>query len=187
VRIGVDIDGVLLNTAKLLLKIFNSNHSTKYRLRDLTDYDIWNVLDCSEDEIWDSFREISKRGYWQKAKLVDKNAIKTLKKLKKKGHTIKLITSSAPENLEFKLKRLKKTGVVFDGYVITEIRDMGSKAAYAKDFDFIIDDSPYQCKAINEAGGKAIIYDQPWNKNVPKEIIRAYNWRHVKKLILRKT
>ena len=54
------------------------------------------------------------------------------------------------------------------------------------DVDVLIDDAPSNVLAQIIGGGDAIVFDQPYNRDLPEEIDRAQDWSHAVDLLLQR-
>lgn len=51
-RIGIDLDDVLLDLNPALCAYHNDRHGTDFRKEDVTDYDLWKLWGCSQEELF---------------------------------------------------------------------------------------------------------------------------------------
>ncbi len=52
-KVGVDLDDVLLNLSPALCAYHNARHGTNLVRDDIKDYDLWNILECSKEEVYE--------------------------------------------------------------------------------------------------------------------------------------
>ena len=166
-RIGLDIDGVLLDTMKSYLTIFNMRYNKNIKKTDLISFHFSNILGLEKKVMYGIFEEINIK----RIGLVDKTIPTIIDKWKTKGYIVDLITATSIKTLTKKCERLKYLGVNFDNVVKVD----GLKGEYAEVYDLIIDDSPNQLDDILLHGGRAICYDQPWNKKWEGERIYSFS------------
>jgi 5'-nucleotidase len=58
------------------------------------------------------------------------------------------------------------------GFPYSEVIITAEKARH--DIDVLIDDGPHNVAALRDAGRRAVVFDQPWNRHVDGE--RAHTW-----------
>lgn len=167
-KIGIDIDGVLLDTIGLYLKHYNSMKKTEYEKEDITEFNFGELI--NDKNYMNFFEQLN----FYECELLDENAPKTINYWKKLGYKIDLITNSSVYTVTTKCNRLKFLGINFDSVIRTDSK----KGEFSKNYDIIIDDSAENLEDIIIHGGRAVCYNQPWNKNWTGE--RVYNFNHLK-------
>jgi len=172
-RIALDIDGVLLDTSKDYLKLFNETHKSNFVKEDITKFNFCEILGISEKEMVDLFEKID----FSKSELTHNEIIEVIAYLKLiEGYTIDLITNTSIYTLGSKCKRLVQLGVHFDSIIRTD-----NKLKFAKYYDFIVEDNPFNLEEIKLHGGRPICFDQPWNQEWKGE--RIYNFNDLRGMI----
>jgi hypothetical protein len=193
-NIGIDIDGVLTN-----IQGFNLKHAPRYFKRmfnrevvDESPYDIRDVFNCTEEEY---------KAYWKKYLLkyvtlepARKGARKTVRKLRKDGHQIYIISKrvfTCRDDFLGKIMRfivhnwLWRNGIRYDEIVFcdNDIPDSKGTACLDKNIDAMVDDEPVNIEAIAPIA-KVICFDAPYNSDCSGEnISRVHNWDEVYALI----
>jgi 5'(3')-deoxyribonucleotidase len=158
-KIGLDIDSVLLNTIKSYLEIYNAKYDKNAKFEDLTQFNFGPLLGLDKPKMYEIFEEIN----FSKTELMDSYIPSAINYFKSMGYQVDLITASSPKNIENKCERLRNLGVKFDKVINIDVHS-GNKGIYAKDYYFIVDDSAEQLESIAKNGGNPICYNQPWNK-----------------------
>lgn len=174
-RIGLDIDSVLLDTMPAYLNIFNNTNGTKYQKKDITNFDFRDILHIDKATMYKYFESI----YWKKVKLCDPYCVEVINDWKRKGYFVDLITASSNSTISDKCERLKALNVNFDCVHIVGVTS--DKKLFAKEYDLIVDDSPMQLESILNAGGNPICFDQPWNQGW--DGARAFSFKHIDSII----
>ena len=105
-KIGVDIDNVIYDTAKAVLDIHYENTGEKLNLSDITDYYIEKFVSSKYRE--DFYKIFLDKRVWKNVKLLP-NCVETIRKLHQMGHQIWFVTSTEPANVNGKYKFLYKT------------------------------------------------------------------------------
>ena len=142
-NIGIDVDGVLTDLSGFILENGNKFFKGKRSVINENTYKLMDMFDCSkeeEDKFW--FKYVYK--YCLKAKC-EKDASDVIKKLRKNGHKIYIITSrlyTKEQSIKGELFRkmleywLKKNNIEYD------------KIIYCND-DKVVNDKYYVCKKLN--------------------------------------
>lgn len=164
-RIGLDIDGTLMDTMSLYLDIYNSKNNTNFMKKDIYKFDFGRIL--KDNNFMQYFELID----CSKAQLTDIHIPSVVNYWKSKGYLVDLITNTSVKTLTPKCKRLKQLGVMFDGVIRTD----GCKGEFAENFNFIVDDSPKNLDDIVKHGGRAICFNQPWNQEWKGERVYGFN------------
>ena len=184
-RIGIDIDGCITDTARFVSDYgikFCYENNIEYTIKE-DEYDEAKALGVS-DEIAEKFWNKYLPYYATKYRTRD-FASEVIKKIKEK-HEIYIITARNEDGLpqetyghmqEMVLKWLKENNIVYDKIIFTK----GSKLPYCleNNIDIMIEDSP---KNIQEISSKipVLCFDNPYNKNMEgKNITRIYSWYDV--------
>lgn len=182
-RIGIDIDGVLTNVEE-----FEIDYSSKYFYESgIFDNTIENIDFTKENYNID---EETSNHFWSKAiydyiKVKPRNfACEVIKKLKKDGNTICIVTNRisdlsycdiTPKKMkEVVIKWLKENSVVYDELIFSN----GNKVQFIIDnkIDIMIEDNSKNIKAISKII-PVICYNAKYNMSCKGEnIIRCYSW-----------
>ena len=185
-RIGIDIDGVLIDIER-----FVTEYGTKYCIENnltyrvkLDKYDSSKALGISkenEEKFWNNY--LKKYVQESKPRAFAKEVIDMLKK---QGYEIYIITARNEWGFlgedygkmkEYTEKWLKDNDIYYDKMIFTE----GSKVPYVigNYIDVLIEDAP---KNVKEVAKKipVICYNNVYNEGISgKNIIRAYSWYDV--------
>ena len=181
-RIGIDIDGVMVNIEEFML-----DYGSKYFIRQNVNlvapdgYDIHDIFDVSkeyEDEFWDKFIQI----YLKKRPREFVGEV--IRKLKSDGNKIFIITARSTENKYISAKKmqedtiawLKEYNIDYDEIIFTSDK---VSACVDNHIDLMIEDSNSNIKAISEIL-PVIVFDAKYNKSANgRNIYRAYTWYDV--------
>lgn len=102
-KIGLDIDDVLVQTLSAVNYFYNRTQGTSLKLSDYTSYDWWEIWHCTRAQSVDIFDEFNKTKEATRIKLVP-GAKSALEKLSNE-HDVVLITSR-PKSIEFQTQEL---------------------------------------------------------------------------------
>lgn len=174
-KIGIDLDNVVVNTTESVIEFLNERiPNLNMKLEDCSKY--WleqNLPKGYELIVQEAFEN---KHMWKKVKVI-KGAKKYINKLREDGHDIYFVTSSLPENLRKKIKHLERELDFFEpGYVWRHTINIHKKQLL--DLDILIDDC-----LDNLNGGRrytSICFTYPWNKNIiDHSIIRCDSWKEI--------
>lgn len=161
----MDIDGVLLDTVGMFLEIYNTKHNTAFKHEDMTNWDLNVCLGEPTKVMWETFKQITTDDRWGAVQLCDPYAPTLLRKLRN-SYAVDLVTARTRESIIPVLERLDTLGCEWDSVCVVDYKNYNEKAKYANDYVAFVDDSPHNYTSITEAGGRVLIYDQPWNRHL---------------------
>jgi uncharacterized HAD superfamily protein len=186
-KIGIDLDDVVFEFTRELLKEYNLHYSTNFKFEDVFSYYFSEVLKNSPEEIMFFIKTIFNKDKNQNLSLCDgaKDSIITLAK----KHEIYFITSriiqegtqeslnahfsSVPFNLIFSANPYAGTPGKTKGEICLEA---GIK--------IMIEDSKKHAEECSSKGIKTILIHKPWNIQANSEnLIRVNNWNEIVNLI----
>ena len=177
-KIGVDIDGVLIEHAKNYLNYHNQRFSTNFVFDDLTDFLFWKNLNLTKEEIQPLFEDFDK----ENKPIFLEDSRDSLVKLAN-FHELFVLTARPIKIKESTIKILKKEF----GEIFREFNFSGEVHGNSKSKDkicleggigILLEDSPEISKKCANQGIKVILFDNPWNKNLEfhENIFRVKNW-----------
>lgn len=183
-KIGVDIDGVLLNLIEKVCEIFNELYHTDYTENDIRRWEFFKDWNVSEEVIYNVFYIAYEKS--TTLSLIDDNAPQILKELNKK-YRVDLVTARNYKYESQLLERLNsleiKKGVHYENLIHVESKPYDVKIKL--DYNILIDDNPNLVDSIEGYSNKRILlYDQPWNQRITekKNVSRVYNWKQIRNL-----
>lgn len=191
-NIGIDIDDTISNTYDVLM-----GYAQKYTAEDLKKelkQPEAKILSCNGYcEKFHNWNEEETRNFWEKyystiikEVTIKKFAKETIKKLKKDGHKIYLITArfDVLDGLikQITLEWLEENGIEYDE-LIFDAQDKLKKIK-EKNIEILIDDAVTNCTQVSEAGIKTYIMDSMQNHGQEIENVqRLYSWIHAEQEI----
>lgn len=183
-KIGVDIDGVLLNLIEKVCEIFNELYHTDYTENDIRRWEFFKDWKVSEEIIYNVFYIAYEKS--KTLSLIDDNAPQILKELNKK-YRVDLVTARNFKYESQLIERLNsleiKKGVHYENLIHVEPKPYDVKIKL--DYNILIDDNPNLVNSIEKFPDKKILlYDQPWNQNYEEKenITRVYDWNQIEKV-----
>ena len=196
-KIGIDLDNVVITTTKTLCDYINERLPVNLKMEDITTYSIEEAL--PEQYRWVVEAGFRDKNMWKGVELILHAALilellykeghklyfitsslpENLYMLYKEGHKLYFITSSLPENLYKKINHLSRNlSFLPDDYVLKHTINAQDKSMI--NVDVLIDDCLGH--AIHpERKYWSIVMDYPWNqtdKPIPC-FSRAKNWIEV--------
>lgn len=193
-NIGIDIDDTIANSFESIFA-----NSQKFDIEIVGNKGNVNKLGKIEDHYYietlydwtkEQYDEFWKR-YFMKAvndATPKDDVAEILQKLKREGHHIYLITARYEDEEYTEVgagtrKWLAKHHIPYDELVINAQNK--AEVAKAYNLDVFVDDSFMHCKAIQNAGMKALLFTSMMNVavEVKNDVTRVYSWEQVYALI----
>lgn len=178
-RIGIDIDNVILETDEVLLEEFLKEDKNK-RNKGIINKDLYlmsGMFDWSKEEI-DEFLHINMENIAKNLKPKE-NAKYYIDKLLNEGHEIYLISNRSTKQytnaFETTTNNLKDNEINYTKLIITETNDKSS-ACLENNIDVMIDDRPSNCFKLIDKNIKCILFKSKYEKRVFDEFDVINNW-----------
>lgn len=182
-NIGIDIDGVLLDSEKVFRTAAELYNTIKLGNRAIRSYEeprVQEKYNWTEDEI----KEFADKYFIECSKVSNfmPYVKETIDLLKKDGHKLIIITARGKDKEEMKKiaeEKFKQEGLIFDKYywAINEKADICVK----ENIDVMIDDNYRNCLSIAEKGIKILYFrDTGIKKLEENEFIKeVHNWGEI--------
>lgn len=184
-KIGIDVDEVIVHFFKSYLEIFNEKFNEKVSFEELTNFNVWEVTNISKKDSLKISQEFGRSEKFHQMELV-KDSIESIKGLFE-NHEIFFITSRPLDLKEKTYNFLKKH------FPDKEINLHISSGAWSSDLetkgeickrleiDFMIEDSASFANECSGNGMKIFLLNKPWNKNedISEEVIRVEGWKEI--------
>ena len=180
-RFAVDLDGVLANTMEACCKIINMRYSTHFEVSSFNLWKAWETIGINKD----SFFHILDQAWfeWQSIPPTEEKLAKKVHRLYEFGE-VEIVTGRSPETVPSAKSWLETQEIKFNKFVRTE----STIAKAGLNYDVFIDDSPELMSALSsETDRYAILYTQPWNKEIEQvpRMLRADSWNQIPELVHR--
>ena len=177
--IGVDIDGVIVDYAAVMMPVASEICGRPVTLQDLTNWDLMETLDISEEQfkrLWDATLGTDLLRY---APPIE-GAIPGLSTLGK--HEIWLVTARPESMQELTLSWLAENNAQYDHIILGRY---GDKVEAGQGFDVFVEDRLDEAHTIAEAGVFSILLDQPWNQSplLHPNCCRVFDWDSIIALV----
>lgn len=169
-RIGVDLDGVIVDSVRYWVRVLNRELGTNYRSGDLPDtYATAELAACCDRHELEMLI----------APPPLPGAVAGVSHLKELGHTLIVITARAP-----RLRPLTEAWLTYYGLRVDDLHFLqgGSKVpvAQAQGLDLMVEDAPHNATALAQAGVPVCLFGAPYNEGIRhKRIQRCANWDDV--------
>ncbi|MFP3215641.1 MAG: hypothetical protein RXR32_03800 [Candidatus Micrarchaeota archaeon] len=152
--IAVDLDGVLADSIKQMLRIIEEETGVKKTNEEIKRYDLSDI-GLPREYIMYAFRKAWME--YEKIELVDPNIPYILKKLREQA-IIYIVTSSIGADNEI-IGWLEMNNIVYDKLV--HVKE--DKEKLSVEADVFIEDNPYLAIELDKVGKSVIVLQQPWN------------------------
>jgi hypothetical protein len=163
-KIALDVDGVLADIIFAWLEEYNKTHEKIMRKEDIAQWDFWKRLGFDK---YMFFAELSRCwSKWTEVPPMEEDIAKAVEKLHSLG-TVDIVTARDADSTKYVKQWLEHNRIKYDEYVAV----MTGREKADLEYDIFIDDSPHNVVRIASKGKNAIVYDQPWNRNVNGEKI----------------
>ncbi|MFH1801835.1 MAG: hypothetical protein ABH864_00100 [archaeon] len=192
-RIGIDIDDVLMPTFRELLRNHNSKHGTSYNFEDIIDYRLWKIWGVTKEEAVEEVYSYQASEVFSKVKPFE-GALGAIRKLKEK-HDLVAITSRPVVVREQTLNWLNKhfEGIFDVVHFMEELPADGvpteksgkAKMCLDEGIDIMIEDAPQTAGDCAEVCKTVYLFDKPWNRSEQfnSNVVRVSGWEEVAELI----
>lgn len=171
-HIGCDLDGVLYPFTECA-RVVVADHMGCDPL-DLEEAKVWDFMTeqwgMDQRKFWDIwFKDVARGTAWCRLPPAP-GSVEGLKRLQKKGHTTHIITSRKGGEVNT-VKWIQEHKIPYDTLHI-------GRDKTRVNVDVLVDDWERNWQEVTEAGGRVLLWDQPWNAHV-LGAERVYNWNDV--------
>ncbi len=180
-RIAVDFDGVLFDHVPWVLRAFRDKHDIDlndegFRYWEYYQYKAVEEAGLTVGEVKDLLRNLETDSVIHKSPLRDPHAHGVMEHWSDAGHRVDIVTARQEFSKQVTLEFLNRHRVPFDAL------HMGVRIKTG--YDLLIDDSPHNVLMAAAAGGRALLMDHPYNRDVPCETnpSRVHDWVQVEAL-----
>jgi 5'-nucleotidase len=168
-RLLIDQDEVLAQFTTRILEWWNEDHDTDFKVEDIKHYWLEKTLGPRSAYFIKSCMRDPR--FFADLEPID-GAISGMEELNAMGHEL-IIASKVPLNAGIgfygKVEWIRKYLPWFD---LSNFVGIQNKTLLGG--DVLLDDSPSNVKLFSDAGRRAVIFDRPWNRDLPG--LRARSW-----------
>ncbi|MBU3904742.1 MAG: hypothetical protein KJ906_01170 [Nanoarchaeota archaeon] len=188
-RIGIDVDQVLLDILPPLLEYHNERYGTNSSVSELASRNLAQVWNCDQKETLKRIHDFYNTKYFNKVVPIT-GAVKSAQQLAK-NYELYTVTSRTIKHADKTVKQIEKhfpnifDMILFDNEYNNDTIDIRKKIEVCQDYNLkiLVDDHAKNLRDI-PSNMTGILFDRPWNqKETPKDVIRAYDWKGVIELI----
>ena len=173
-KLGLDLDGVVIDYHSWFIEDFNAKNGTNLTLQDWTDYEFTKSGKNLKD-IWDIIQKHSITGGFIHPKEIP-GAIHAIRQLSDK-YTIHIITYRLNHSRQDAITWLDRYRVPFDSISFTKDK---AKMAYILGCDIMIEDDLKNARAVANIGIETLLYDRPYNQSDIEPLIqRVKSWDEI--------
>lgn len=194
-KIYVDMDDVLCETAAALCEIAAAEFSRKKRYEDIREFDLQKTFSFTDGEM-KRFRELSHRPEVLASFAQTPDAVSSVRILVSRGHSVDIVTGRPASSHIGTKAWLEAAGLgdlpvtYMDKYnrAAEFTRSMDDPQVFSREevacrsYDFAIDDSPAALEILaGWRNTRVLIFDRPWNKSfAPKRNMRRVSgWNDI--------
>lgn len=193
-RIGVDIDGVCLDTVGSLLKYFNNNNGTDYTHNDVKYYELEKVFGLSNEDVIDLVMGFYTSDEFEDVKPLH-GAQQGIAALRKLGEV--LMITSRPMDMTRDITRAHMNkffrGNYHDVYFSDDFtrQSKGDDKAHictALGIGIMAEDSFDYARTCAQAGVQTVLLSHPWNSEdrygpLVENVYRVNDWRGIEEKV----
>lgn len=191
-KIYVDIDDVLCETAASLCDMAEREFGRRVEYRNVREFDLQRVFGLSDPEM-NRFRDLSHEPEFLASFSATPGAVEGLRTLVSAGHSVDLVTGRPASSHIGTERWLDSVGI--DGLTVTYVDKYGRSHIYgcnqgdpptigmdelvAREYDVAIDDSPIVlAKLAAWHKTSVLVYDRPWNAafGLARNMRRIESW-----------
>ena len=195
-KIGIDMDDVLVHFIPEVLEYHNKTYGTKVTMNDVKDYSLAKIWGCSEKESNRRIEEFYRSNTFKQLSPIQ-GAVDGVKKLQRMGHQLELITSRPEYLRDISLVWINKhiPDVFNELHFVNSFTDYGvkrkkSEVCVERNIDLHIDDHLFHANDCASQGVKVLLFDQNygWNQSLSlrQEIKRVHSWDNIVTAVKRK-
>lgn len=181
-KIGIDIDEVVVDFIKIYLDVVNNNLNSNYSFEDVKTYNLWENFDISYEKAVDFFDILFDSKEFENIDFVEnaKNSLVDIKKnhellfitarpIKVKSKTLNFFNNHFPDN---------NFNFIFSEEDFRNFKK--SEICLKENINLMIEDNSKYALDCAEKSIKVILLDKPWNQGVEhKNIIRVNSWKEI--------
>ncbi|MEE2658726.1 MAG: hypothetical protein VX733_09505 [Candidatus Latescibacterota bacterium] len=198
IRIYVDLDDVIAETAPQLLRLLEVEYGRRVELKQMTTWDLCESLSLSKPELGRFITRAHEDELLLRYGVVP-GAIECLGEARQGGHEVRIVTGRPTSSRNASKRWLREQGVPYDRLVFADkYGNYGSlyelseedpalpmSSVEAMKFGLAIEDSAVTATKLLGLGIPVALYDQPWNRDLADSdsLTRCYSWDDVRRLL----
>jgi uncharacterized HAD superfamily protein len=186
-KVGVDLDDVVVNFVPPLLEFYNAKFNENHFLTNGCSYYLWDIVGKSREEITKVIWDFIETESFENIDFIPgaKEAVKDIAK----NHELFFITSRSGRIKKKTPFFLKKhfSDINFNLVFTGDFHGSGkTKADFCKEFgiEFYVEDHKKFAQECAENGTKVLLLDKPWNQGeLYRNITRVKGWDEILEVI----
>jgi 5'(3')-deoxyribonucleotidase len=178
-KIAVDLDGVLAESMTVWCEIANKEYGTSFKMEDLDSWSWWRKSPVSKDDFYRILDE--SWDYWEKIPPTEPDIARKVARIESFGD-LDVVTGRSKRTVDAARDWIDSQKVRYRNF----IRVLGWRDKILLDYDVYIDDAPDLMPLVSRSPTAwAVLYDRPWNRNVPDipKVLRSKSWAEIPKLL----
>jgi uncharacterized HAD superfamily protein len=177
--IGLDIDGVIVDYAAVMLPILSEVCRRPVVAEDICAYDITECLNIDDESAEYVWQQTLGTDLLMAAPPID-GAVEGLAELD--GHELWIVTGRPSTLQDLTKSWLAHRNIRYDRIIFDRVMN---KMKVGPVFDVFVEDFLDEARVIAEAGIFTILFNQPWNQSLmlPDNCHRVHNWSAIVNLI----
>jgi len=187
-RIGIDLDDVIVKFFPSFLNFYNEKYGKNRNIEELSSYHIWEVgIGRDKEEAIKLVDEFYKSEEFDKIPLV-KGAGEGIRKLNDLENDLFVITARP-------LRFREKTEACLEKYFSNSLKIFYASGLEGRNktkaeicerlgVETMIEDAPKYALDCNSRGIRTLLMDRPWNRSLNGKLERVYNWNEILEKLL---
>ena len=185
-KIGIDVDEVLVDFMENLIALYNQSHNACFRRHDFRSMRFAETWGGSDEEAKEEVRRFFESSHFDEIEPISQSQY-GIEKLKLSGHELIIVTSRPESVRERTLDWLNQNylGAFSEFYFTSEWFNGGGSRkpdiCIKAGIEILVDDALENGRECSEAGIKVLLPDCPWNQteDLPEGIKRVYSWEEI--------
>jgi uncharacterized HAD superfamily protein len=184
-RIGIDVDDVLVESLPGYLEAFGRRFHRQVRIEEAA----WEIFprfpDIPSGEMWEFYGELETTGFLD-TRPIYPEAVRGVRALAGAGHRLLVVTGRLREQLGYTRRLLERAGILelFDALIHrngeSTARDYKPQVAREERLDLLIDDERHLAEAVAAVPVPVLLLDRPWNQGaLSAGISRVTGWDQI--------
>jgi len=189
-KIGYDIDGVLIDFITPYLWFHNKKYGTRFQKEDIKNYDLTKSLKLPSKKIFPDIMQFMESKYSEY--LVPAESTQEAISEIAMEHDLYVITSRSElfkrqteEMLSIYFPNIFDGRVIFSSYNTHKWGNSKSSIAESLRLEIFIEDNPDDISSITAKGIRVFLMDAPWNRKVKENslVTRVYNHSEIVRIL----
>lgn len=186
-RIGVDLDEVIVEFVRGYLRLFNKKYNRNVRFGDISSYNLWIPLGISREEAFELADEYYESEDFDDIKLVE-GARDGLMRLAQDPKYQVVIVTSRPVHVREKTQLFFRQNfngldieVIYSGDIFKKQGKTKAEICRELGLDFLIEDRRDYALECAAKGTRVLLLDKPWNQSggFHDKMKRVVGWRGI--------